>query len=71
MQPQDRNQVINWAKRIFSGLAALHGRNIAHRDIKLENILINEVISQVKTCDFVLPKCTDSTITACGTLGMM
>lgn len=69
--PSDRNQVINWSKQLFEGLTVLHERGIAHRDIKLENVLIHELSGQIKICDFGLAKHLDSTISVCGTPGMM
>ncbi|BED92468.1 MAG: Ser/Thr-protein kinase [Candidatus Paraimprobicoccus trichonymphae] len=68
--PEDRHQVINWAKQIFSGLQALHKKGIAHRDIRLENILLYKN-GKIKICDFGLAKRSDLTITVCGTQGMM
>lgn len=70
VEPKDRNEVVEWAKQIFTGLSALHAKNVAHRDIKLENILITRD-NQIKICDFGLAKRADLAITACGTPGMM
>ena len=43
-----------WFKQMASGLAYMHSRMIAHRDIKPHNILVHRVagISTVKICDF-------------------
>ena len=44
------------ARRIFKQLAEgiyyLHSRNIAHRDIKLDNVLIEETTRAIKLIDF-------------------
>ena len=64
------SRCIGWAKQIFTGLEALHAKNVAHRDIKLENILLTDD-AQIKICDFGLAKRADLTVTVCGTLGMM
>ena len=70
IEPTSRNEIIGWAKQIFIGLEALHAKNVAHRDIKLENILLTDD-AQIKICDFGLAKRADLTVTVCGTLGMM
>ena len=52
------NQIIrlNTARRIFKQVAEsvcyLHSLNIVHRDIKLDNILIDEGTRMVKLIDF-------------------
>lgn len=69
---------INWIKEVFvsvaRALAYLHSQNIFHRDIKLDNILINEV-GIVKLIDFgfaVKNKSFDEPITNyCGTPSYM
>ena len=38
-------------KQVLNGIAYMHDRNIAHRDIKMENILLGENKS-VKIIDF-------------------
>lgn len=46
------------ARELCKGLAALHGRNLIHRDIKLANILLC-TSGAVKICDFgLLYKCS-------------
>jgi len=41
--------------KIYSGLYTLHKANIVHRDLKLENILINDD-GDIKICDFGLSR---------------
>ena len=38
-------------KQLMQGLGYLHCKNIAHRDIKLENILLTN-LGRIKICDF-------------------
>lgn len=45
-------------KQIFQGLLFIHQKGIAHRDLKLENILLTEQ-GQVKICDFGSAKFID------------
>lgn len=56
--------------QIAMGLAAMHEQKIFHRDLKLENILIDKD-EQIKILDFgmlrYLEEATDRTFTACGT----
>ena len=49
------SQIRYLAKGILSGINYLHSENICHRDIKLENILINEN-REIKITDFGLAK---------------
>ncbi len=43
-------QVLFICKDILRGLVAMHRKGITHRDIKIENILLNE--KKFKLCDF-------------------
>lgn len=46
-------------KSIMNGLVYLHSLSIAHRDIKLDNIVISENLKDIKFIDFGL--CLDLT----------
>jgi serine/threonine-protein kinase HSL1 (negative regulator of Swe1 kinase) len=41
-------------QEILKGIAACHEKNICHRDLKLENLLIDKLEKQVKVIDFGL-----------------
>lgn len=45
-----------YARQILLGLAYCHNRSIAHRDIKLENLLLTEDRQTCKVADFGLAK---------------
>jgi serine/threonine protein kinase len=40
------------AREIAGAIAFLHGRNVVHRDLKSENILVEAAGSRAKLCDF-------------------
>ena len=42
-------QILN---QLLSGLQACHDKNIIHRDVKLDNVLIDASYASVKLCDF-------------------
>ena len=42
-------------KQIIEGIEYIHSKNIVHRDIKLENILI-DLKNNIKICDFGISK---------------
>jgi len=50
-----QRKVIDYATQITRGLAAAHGKNIAHRDLKPDNIFITKE-GRVKLLDFGLAK---------------
>lgn len=56
-------------RQIVYGLAHIHSRNVIHRDIKLDNILLDDE-GAVKICDFGVSKIIDKDVTIydqCGT----
>lgn len=59
-----------YAAQLALGLAYLHEKNLIHRDLKLENILLDKD-GYIKLCDFGLAKLlgceSDITYTYCGT----
>jgi serine/threonine protein kinase len=72
---QSESQVLAWAQQLLDGLAYCHARNIIHRDIKPQNVVITEEGRPVLV-DFGLVKLwdpqdprTQTVIRAMGTLG--
>lgn len=49
--PLTTEEAINFARQILDGLAAIHDENIIHRDVKPQNVLIDEGM-QAKITDF-------------------
>lgn len=46
-------------KQLTSAIKYMHELRIAHRDIKLENVLVDEIDYKVKICDFNLSNSLD------------
>lgn len=43
--------MLKWFAQLLSALAYLNGCNVAHRDLKLKNILLSKG-DDIKVCDF-------------------
>lgn len=66
--PLPREVLINIAKQICDGLAAIHAKNIVHRDLKSQNIMFDEN-GIIRIMDFGLSKSPlVSTMTSLGTV---
>lgn len=63
-----------YLRQIFEGVAYIHSRGFIHRDLKLENVLI-DANNKVKICDFGLSIRHDDerleNKSMCGTLNYM
>jgi len=46
----NKQQILYILKDISKGLVAMHAKGIAHRDLKIENVLLNN--KKFKLCDF-------------------
>jgi len=47
---EDRARV--WAMQVTSAVTYMHDLGIAHRDLKLENLLLTNDFRTIKICDF-------------------
>ncbi len=64
--PLDDKRIISIATQLCDGLAHAHERNIIHRDVKPQNVIINER-GRAKIADFGIARFTDaSTLTFTG-----
>ena len=48
--PENRARL--WTAQIVSAVAYMHQLGVAHRDLKLENLLLTGDLSAIKICDF-------------------
>lgn len=58
-KPFDFDTSLSFAQQIVTGVAFIHSKNVLHRDLKLENILIAPGEEQIRVTDFGLSKQID------------
>ena len=51
-RPREERRAAAFFRQIMLGVAYCHGRGVCHRDLKLENILLNDAGDRVKIADF-------------------
>ena len=56
----EEDECVDIFYQIVNGVNYLHSKNIYHRDIKLENIIINQVNNKIKIIDYGFSICADS-----------
>lgn len=71
IQPQQKTDLIKYiAKQVFEGISEIHTKGIGHRDIKLENCLIDD-LGHVSVIDFGLATKETQSKERVGTPGYM
>jgi len=51
------SEVCQIVKQILTGASHMHNQNIVHRDLKLENIMLDETMTRIKIIDFGFSTC--------------
>lgn len=70
--PVDESTARRWMQQLAGGFKALHEKNIIHRDLKLQNLLMSPAAStdaNLKICDFGLSRTLDERSLAQSCLG--